>query len=138
MKRSGVWGNRKSFGKAGIGSSVFFLYVANTGKTRATFESGAQLRELLRGSGGKNFHAAIAQISYVAAQMQFLGSILRKITKTHTLHGAGYEVPLDLECIAHGTRNCSRDARIFAAVGCAVVRQRQPRWAKALSFACGD
>jgi hypothetical protein len=121
MKCSGVSGNRESFGKVGIGRSVFFLYVANTCKARAAFEDGAQLRELLRGSGCKDFHTAIAQISYVAAQMQFLRSILRKITKTHTLHGAGYEVPLDLECIAHGTRNCSRDLRIFAEVVFAVV-----------------
>jgi hypothetical protein len=138
MKRSGVSGNRESFGKAGIGRSVFFLYVANTGKARAAFEDGAQLRELLRGSGCKNFHAAIAQISYVATQMQFLRSTLRKIAKTHTLHGAGYEVPLDLECIAHETRNCSRDPRVFAEVAFAVVREWQQSWAKAFCIARGD
>jgi hypothetical protein len=40
---------------------------------------------------------------------------LREIAKPHTLHGAGHEVPLGLFRIAHGTRNCNRDAQFSGA-----------------------
>jgi hypothetical protein len=120
--RSTVSGNRESLGKAGISLSVFFPYFADPGKARPAFENGAQLRQLLRSSRRKHFHATIAQISHVAGQVQFFRGGLREITEPHTLHRAGHKVPLDLECIAHGTRNCSRDARIFAAVEIAAVR----------------
>jgi hypothetical protein len=39
---------------------------------------------------------------------------LRKVAKTHSLHGAGNEITPGLFCIAHGTRNCNRDPRFWS------------------------
>ncbi len=94
---------------------VFFAYLAHRRKARTAFQDGAKLRKLLRRANGENFYAAIAQIAYETGQLEFFGGVLREIAKPHTLHGAGHEVPLGLFRIAHGTRNCNRDAQFSGA-----------------------
>ena len=90
---------------------MFLVNLAHRGKARTAFQDGAKLRKLLRGANGENFDAAIAQIANEAGQMEFFGGVLREIAKPHTLHGAGHEEPLGLLRVAHGTRNCNRDAQ---------------------------
>jgi hypothetical protein len=96
---------------AGIELRRLFHDLLHFGKTRSTFKRGAEFVQLLGGSAGESFHAAVVKIAHESAEVQFLGDSLRKVAKTYSLHGAGDEKTPSLFCIAHGTRNCSRDAQ---------------------------
>jgi len=92
----------KVFRETGVWRGFFLLYLANAGEARATFELRAQVRQLLGRSAGEDFHAAVVQITHIATQMQFCGGMLCKVAKSHTLDGAGDEVPFGLLRLAHG------------------------------------
>jgi hypothetical protein len=98
-------------GRAGIDFRRLFHDLLHFGETRSALKRGAKFVQLLKGPAGEGFHPAVVKIAHESAEVQFLGDALRKVAKTHSLHGAGNEITPGLFCIAHGTRNCNRDAQ---------------------------
>ena len=96
---------------AGIDLRRLFHDLLHFRKTRSALKRCAKFVQLLNGSAGESFHAAVVKIAHESAEVQFLGDALREVAKTYSLHGAGDEKTPGLFCIAHGTRNCNRDAQ---------------------------
>jgi hypothetical protein len=64
----------------------------------------------LRGRANSvRFHATVASIANVAAQIQPPGFNLREIAEAHTLHESGDKESLCLFRVSHKLWNCSRD-----------------------------
>jgi hypothetical protein len=103
--------------RAGIDFRRLFHDLLNLGETRSALKRAAKFFQLFGGSAGESLHAAVVKIAHESAEVQFLGDALRKVAKTHSLHGAGDEITPGLFCSAHGTRNCNRDAQVSGVAG---------------------
>jgi hypothetical protein len=101
-------------GRAGVDFRRLFHDLPHLRETRSALKRGAKFVQLRGGPAGEGFHPAVVKIAHESAEVQFLGDALRKVAKTHSLHGAGDEITPGLFCIAHGTRNCNRDAQASA------------------------
>src|SRR5215831_11246203 len=70
---------------------LLFFETLHIGPLGAAAQHTGELRQLLVGPGGINFHAAIVQIAGIAGQTQTGGGPLREIAEPHTLNAASDE-----------------------------------------------
>jgi hypothetical protein len=103
-------------GRAGVDFRRLFHDLLHFGETRSALKRGTKFVQLLGGPAGEGFHPAVVKIAHESAEVQFLGDALRKVAKTHSLHGAGDEITPGLFGIAHGTRNCNREVQASGVV----------------------
>jgi hypothetical protein len=79
-------------GRTGADFRRLLHNLPNFREPRSAFECSAKLLQLLHRSAGQDFHAAVAKIAHVSAEVQLLGGILRKVAKAYPLYGAGNEI----------------------------------------------
>src|SRR6202040_1342393 len=91
----------------------------DAGKTRAALKRLPKCGELRGCADGIGFHAAVAQITNIPAEIQPTGFVFREIAKADALHESGDKEALCLFRVRHKPRNCSRRAWGFPNCRCA-------------------
>jgi hypothetical protein len=91
-----------------------FLFpdTGDAGETRAALKRRFERGQLRRRANGEHFHAAVQEISDVAADFQLFRDALHKEAEADTLHHSGDKVTPGLFLVAHELPNCSREREI--------------------------
>src|ERR1700676_4261439 len=81
--------------KWGVGTNVGFLLVhsLHVGPLRTAMKLRGELRELLFGTGGVYFHAAVGEVADIAGEPQLDRSALREVTESDALNEAAHQPP---------------------------------------------
>jgi len=84
-----------------IGCGHFFTDFFDAGKARAAFKHGAQFAKLLRCAHHEDFHATIAEVFYVAANLYFGCGALCEVAIPNALDGTGDQILSGLFWLDH-------------------------------------
>src|SRR5258708_25540617 len=91
VRRSGVIGDDECVCVLRVDRVGLLDHFHDAGGSRTIFQSETEIGELLGRADRVGFHAAVAQVPHVAADLQALRAAFREVAEADALHESGYE-----------------------------------------------
>jgi len=99
-----------------VHGGALFAHLANASAPRTPLERRTKFGQLFIGADGVNFDAAVRQVPRIAANVQSLRRMLRKIAEADALHNSRDGITPGLFKLAHKAVDCSRQRIGLAAM----------------------